>query len=366
MAVTSIYSNSDTTMKELTTEPGTDSSSDGSDSAIILHSGARSKSCSHPSKHNRRSSRLSKGTTNEHLDQLSVDSDPHIDVGDVLLHHEEKLLMKEERKADRQQIRDKQILAVALVKNVVKKEEDSSQPIQDGTEAEERNCESKMSMYTRKRRKIVKEEAEACQSNSSSSGSLQRSAVSPPASGSSNLSIDSALKKTTETVATRVSPRIRSRVAKSNTIGLKADYAMVRQTTMFKPKPSVPVPNPILTSTGPYKTSANNAPSQPSSRVKGKSKDAAPNVSGKSTSKRPSSDSATSKSPENSKKSDLPNAPTPTKSNETKSSDQVTLPARRRFFSIDLDRKFYVETLQLIIPVNFFLNGLACERSRWL
>jgi hypothetical protein len=118
---------------------------------------------------------------------------------------------------------------------------------------------------------------------------------------------------------------------------------MVRQTTMFTPKPSVPVPNPILTSPGPYKTSVNNAPIQPSSRAKAKSKNAAPNVSGKSTRKRPSSDSATSKSPDNSKISDLPNAPTPTKSNETKSSDQVTLPARRRFFPLILIVSFMLK-----------------------
>lgn len=355
MAVTSIYSNSDTTMKELTTEPGTDSSSDGSDSAIILHSGTRSKSCNRPSKHNRRSSRLSKGPTDEHLDHSSDESDPHIDVGDVLLNDEEKLLKKEERKADRQQLLEKQILAVAFVKSVVKKEEDTTHPVQDKTEIGEQNSESKIYQSTRKRRKIIKQEVETCPSNSSSADSLQKTALSPEACRSSTSVSDCVTTKTPEAVATRVSPRIRSRVAKSKNVGLKADYAIVRQTTMFSPKPSIPVPNPILTSPspGPRNDSTDAAPSQPNTRAKVQSKDTASNVSGISTRKSPMNESIPSKSQQDDSLSVLPNARTPTKSNETKSSDHVMLPARRRFFSIDLDRKFYTETFQQLSFIFF-------------
>mmetsp|Transcript_8421 Transcript_8421/g.15891 ORF Transcript_8421/g.15891 Transcript_8421/m.15891 type:complete len:666 (+) Transcript_8421:168-2165(+) len=359
MAVTSIYSNSDTTMKELTTDPGTDTSSDGSDSAIILHTGALSKSCSHPSKQNRRSSRLSKGATDKHLDHSSDESDPHIDVGDVLLHDEEKLLKKEERKADRQQLLEKQMLAVALVKNAVKKEEDAPLPIQGKVEIREQNNESNIYKSTRKRRKVIQEESDACPSNSTVTDSLQNPPLSPISCGSSSLVSDSMAKKMPEAVATRVSPRIKSRVAKSKNVGIKADYAMVRQTTMFTPKPSITVPNPILQSPspGPQKPATNVAASQPTTRAKVKSKDSASNVSGISTRQRTMNGSTPTKINEDTTTSVLQNAPTPTKSNETKSSDHVTLPVRKRFFSIDLDPDGF--DFDLTIGVSDYVDGSA-------
>lgn len=334
----SIYSNSDPTMKDLTTEPGTDTSSEGSDSAVILNSSANTKLTRHPAKNNRRSSRLSKGTSGEYPDHLSDDSDPHIDVGDVLLRDEEKLMKDEERKVDRQHLLEKQMLAVALVKSVVKKEEQSTQSTVDTRGNGPQQAESHVYKSTRKRRKMVNDEIK-----SSSADSLPNTSPLTPLSSGPSMTDCDVLKKPTAAIATRVSPRIKSRVAKTKNPGLKADYAMVRQTSRFAPKPSLPVPNPILSSPAPVTMKSVSNPTNTTTRAKVKSKDVnsipAATTRKRSVPKQVKSTPITSESSNEEPVCILPNAPTPTKSNETKlnANETIILPPRRRFFSIDLD-----------------------------
>jgi hypothetical protein len=267
----------------------------------------------------------------------------------MLLHDEEKLLKLEERKLDRQQMLEKQMLAVALVKSVVKKEEGSSQQNQETRDIGPQHIETNVYKSTRKRRKII-DASNPCPTNRSSDDVLDNVlALSPAASGKTFPRENGEIMKHIEAVATRVSPRIKSRAAKSKNVGLKADYAIVRHTTRLTPKPSVPVPNPILPSPAPstLKDMINEVPSQPITRAKKKTKDSASLLVGKTTRQRSTGNSMPSSSSVDDTVSIRPNAPTPTKSNETKSGDHLIFPGRRRIFSIDLDRKFHNEIFML-------------------
>jgi hypothetical protein len=161
---------------------------------------------------------------------------------------------------------------------------------------------------------------------------------------------------------TRANTRAKTRGAKTRNVGLKAEYASVRETPRFAPKPSLPVPNPILSlpSTGIQKDAVSAAPKQPMTRAKVKSKQSEalsrkrpasdPTPAGAVTSTQPQAAPPSAPLPTNTlslmqvKKEDetaadeiVSSALTPLKSNETCGNDSDAFTSRRRIFSIDLD-----------------------------
>ena len=306
---TSIYTDSESTMNTLTTEPSTNTCSEGSAVRIILDSGRVEKKHDSSPMGTRRSTRLSKNQ--KHISgETSDDSDPHIDVGDVLLHEEEKLMKSEVNRKDR---REKQMLAVAIVKNAVKQEEESSgqgnqgqNTCANGSQEENNAC-----MSSRKRQKVeVQKATNAATVNSSN------------------------VRKPVEAVATRASTRLRTKA--SSNVGHMA------------------VPNPILSSPAlkarqspvPVTNAAQNV-----SKAKVKIEPIATNMATrKRTVKRNSSTPAqplqapiSAPLPDNTlatiKEEPMATATLSTQANIQ--SEPASLPSRRRIFSIDLDRKYF-------------------------
>lgn len=200
----------------------TEDSSDSSPGLIGDHHLSRKTRSS--MKGPRRSSRLSKGRDE---DDLSDDSDPHIDMGVVMMHEEEKFLMEEEQNADKKLAR-KQQMGVALVKSVVMKEEDVKVETLDYNnkymepkhlELDETDSKGKDVSNTQKRQKMD----EPSQS------------LTNPGKNTSPT-----------TVPTRSSSRKITKTSKA----LKAvdDSTDEHRTKRITPKPSAPVPNPILKS----------------------------------------------------------------------------------------------------------------------
>lgn len=169
----------------------------------------------------RRSSRLSKGRDE---DDLSYDSDPHIDMGVVMMREEEKLMMEEEQNADKKLAR-KQQMGVALVKSVVMKEEDikaetlNHKYIEPKQEHDEMDFQRNGASNPQKKLKI-----EETSQSSASNGK----ATSPI------------------TIPTRSSSRRITKTSKALTaIDDSADESRSKR---ISPKPSAHVPNPILKS----------------------------------------------------------------------------------------------------------------------
>jgi hypothetical protein len=394
-----IYTDSETTMNDFTTEPGNDTCSEGSASAMMIGSSTSTRNMS-PSKGTRRSTRLSKGRGGDLSGHSSDDSDPHIDVGDVLMHEEDRLLSDEERKADCRHRIEKQILAVALVKSVVKKEdlpdgfgnthsqvahegeiESSTQPLSDSLDSSSGDA-SDVCMSAEKRRKGNEHEVDeqplvspaGCEDSvgvknevKSENNEVENNDVTSipvtPAQTADNESPETTASG--DTVVTRANTRAKARGAKTRNVGLKAEYASIRETPRFAPKPSLPVPNPLLSlpSAGIHKDAVLATPKQQMTRAKVKSKQAEalsrkrpasdPTPAGAVTSTQPQAAPPAAPLPTNTlsfmqvKKEEksptadiISSALTPLKSNETGVNDSDALTSRRRIFSIDLDREY--------------------------
>jgi len=380
-------------LNDLTTdEPNNDTCSEGSASAMMIGSSTSITSMS-PSKGTRRSTRISKGREGDLSGDSSDDSDPHIDVGDVLMHEEDRILANEERNADCIHRIEKQILAVALVKSVVKKEdlldglgkthsqvvhegeiESSTQPLSDSLDSRGDVC-----MSAEKRRKGNEDEVKGQPSVLPAGGDdnvIVKSEATAENTDVTSIPVTSAQTVENETpqatasadsVASRANTRAKTRGAKTRNVGLKAEYASVRETPRFAPKPSLPVPNPLLSllSNDIHKNAVSVAPKQPMTRAMIKSKESEeisrkrpaldPTLAGAVTSTQPQAAPPSAPLPTNTlsfiqvKKEDetpaaeiISTALTPTKSNETggNESDAFTS-SRRRIFSIDLDREYY-------------------------
>ena len=395
-----IYTDSETTMNDFTTEPGNDTCSEGSASAMMIGSSTSTRNMS-PSKGTRRSTRLSKGRGGDLSGHSSDDSDPHIDVGDVLMQEEDRLLSDEERKADCRHRIEKQILAVALVKSVVKKEdlpdglgnthsqvvhegeiESSTQPLSDSLDSS--GDASDVCMSAEKRRKgnehEIDEQPLVSPGGCEDSGVVKNEVTTENNEVENNdvtsipvthaQTVDNESPQTTasgDTVVTRANTRAKTRGAKTRNVGLKAEYASVRETPRFAPKPSLPVPNPILSlpSGGIHKDAVLAAPKQPMTRAKVKSKQSEalsrkrpasdPTPAGAVTSTQPQAAPPSAPLPTNTlsfmqvKKEDesptadiISSALTPLKSNETGVNDSDAFTSRRRIFSIDLDREYFM------------------------
>jgi len=389
---TSIYTDSGNPshMSNLTTEAGTDTSSEGSASGIILAANKKNKS---PTQGTRRSSRLSKGRgelTNNSSDDDS-DSDPNIDMGDVLMGHEETLLLEEELIADDK--REKQMLAVALVKSVVEnqgKSKETGQPMdQQGQQKRPVNMTTQASNGSSI---VVKSEntMEMPEDNKVSGGSggeMPRNVGEIPIVSTSTPSVNvqvplTLAKAPVAVIATvsnapntnvtvvndltaqtdqpgrvNVATRSRTRCTKAKTVGLKAQYASIRETPRCAPKPSLPVPNPILSSPAVIRSAPGVKPivKQPltrASKVKAhpasRSSTAIPAIKKEPIAMPPSASLPTNLLSGQSVKIEEPMdlvvtsyTQTPTKSNETVSNGAMIPPGRRRIFSIDLDREYH-------------------------
>lgn len=307
-STTSIYTDSESTMNTLTTEPSTNTFSEGSAVGIILDSGGVEKKHDSSPMGTRRSTRLSKNQ--KHISgETSDDSDPHIDVGDVLLHEEEKLMKSEVNRKDR---REKQMLAVAIVKNAVKQEEESSgQGNQGQNTCANGSQEENACMSSRKRQKVEVQKATNVATVNSSN-----------------------VRKPVEAVATRASTRLRTKA--SSNVGHMA------------------VPNPILSSPA-LKASQSPVPvtntAKNVSKAKVKIEPIATNMATrKRTVKRNSSTPAqplqapiSAPLPDNTLAT-IKKEPMATATLSTQADIQpepVSLPSRRRIFSIDLDRKYF-------------------------
>lgn len=383
---TSIYTDSgNPTMNELSTEPGTDTSSEGSASTSILGSNSKSKKKNGMSI--RRSTRLSKGHgDNSDSSSDDNDSDPNIDVGDVLMHDEEKMLEEEEDRANK---RKKQMLAVALVKSVVevqgipiKKEEPQGQKPQltqvnttTNTLNATSNTGSGSGISVSTINEKIKNEALKSETTGILGGKIVGAKVSTstttivvPTTGVSTARVakvtpsapNNYAAQTAQTIATRVniSTRSRTRGTKIKTVGLKAQYASVREAPRYIPKPTLPVPNPILSSPALaiQKAPLKNKTKQTAARTsKGKRSNAA--MKSEPLAMPPTEPLPTNllsgipvkKEEPNTKFNDC--ALTPTKSNETVANGTVIAPSRRRIFSIDLDRKYTYNIGQIMFAL---------------
>lgn len=390
---TSIYTDSGNPshMNNLSNQSGTDTSSEGSAPRIILEATSSNKKKNN-SKGIRRSSRLSKGRTDmTNHDSSDDDSDPNIDVGEVLLGDEEKLLIDEELRADKK--RQKQMLAVALVKSAVESKGGSMKTI----EAKDQHTRQQNSVYT------TTQPCEASsQSNQTEISSLKTNEdtfgnsvdapnnvvhgpTAPPSAPSVAVQVPSTstitnvaakvstipnatngnVAVTKKQIATQkvppvranVTTRSRTRGAKAKPVGLKAQYASIRETPRYAPKPSLPVPNPILPSPAATSKASNSkiivqqpltraATSKVKAHPASRSSKVVPVVKKEPLAMPPTASlpnnlltGQTIKEPEGRMVSS--HAPTPTKSNETITTNaSVIPPARRRIFSIDLDREF--------------------------
>lgn len=384
---TSIYTDSgNPTMNELSTEPGTDTSSEGSASTSILGSNSKSKKKNGMSI--RRSTRLSKGRgDNSDSSSDDDDSDPNIDVGDVLMHDEDKMLEEEEDRANKLK---KQMLAVALVKSVVevqgipiKKEEPQGhkpQLTQVNTTTNTLNATSNTGSGCGISVSTINEKIKKEALKSEISGILGKTIVGAGAKVSTSTTIivpttgvstarvakvtpsapNNYAAQTAQTIATRVniSTRSRTRGTKIKTVGLKAQYASVREAPRYVPKPTLPVPNPILSSPALaiQKAPLKNKTKQTAARTsKGKRSNAV--MKSEPLAMPPTEPLPTNllsgipvkKEEPSTKFNDC--ALTPTKSNETVANGTVIAPSRRRIFSIDLDRKYTYNIGQIMFAL---------------
>jgi len=339
------------------TEAGTDTSSDTS--AFLLSNTTKKKMCSSPrGKGTRRSSRLSKGQDGDgggegegdgsregnadgdgdgtdyvHSCEHFLDeseTDPHIDVTNVLMATEEKIFISQEKSKDRDRL-EKQMLAVALVNSVVetknikaevasKESELRTKPVikqenkdlmsgrtpakSNGainTQTVDENARIKTGSSSFKvkteipcakplqaaalpktkpsivavaataltnKAKIVSLKSVAVQNmnvklNANAKTTAPARVVTKPAGTS--IVTTSKVATTVASVPTSAgsmcakgaSTRARTRAAaRTKVMGLKAEYASVKQTPRVAPKPSLPVPNPILALGSPSKKMA--------------------------------------------------------------------------------------------------------------
>jgi len=291
--------------KDSEVESSAEDSSDSSPGLIGDHH--VSKKAVSSQKTPRRSSRLSKGRDE---DDLSDDSDPHIDMGDVMMNEEEKMMIEEEKDADKKLAR-KQQMAVALVKSVVMKKECGENQNQvfnaEGLtmnikqEDGESDSQGKNNSNRRKRQKtdvnsISREPSPAAAAVEISAGT--RTQTPPP-------------------IPTRSSSR---KITKTS----KVLNASTESNEQLSSKSTAPVPNPILKS----------PISSASGRVNTKRKD--------------ESSTPTRSNSHGRSKSQLTNTKKQT-SSKVKKEDLILEPShlnvdmsrsRKRIFSIDLDRKF--------------------------
>jgi hypothetical protein len=403
---TSIYTDSGNPT-HMSTETSTDTSSEGSTSGMILSAtsgGTKKKKGGPPG--TRRSSRLSKirGDVTNDESSSDDDSDPHIDVGDVLLGDEEKLLVDEEIRADEK--RKTQMMAVALVKSVVQnqvKAEIKQSAESFGQQTQKLNIASTESVPKGSVNVIevkvedAKEESPIVdvlpnENNAASTktevqnasvmtttkvkfteeAKVSNASVANACANAPVMKAESDQQKTLP-IRANVTTRSKSKNTKSKTVGLKAQYASIRETRRYAPKPTLPVPNPILSSpaVAPKATGARTITVQSATQAISKKthpatkSTAVVNVSIK---KEPLAMPPSAPLPVNTlaaptvsvKEGDSTShvQNTPTKSNESNPSGNMIPPARRRIFSIDLDREFTSSQNTVIFTQFFGINQL--------
>ena len=379
---TNIYPNTgNTSINDLSSEPGTDTSSEGSATAMIIDADRTAKKKISPTKGIRRSTRLSKGR-GDLSGHSSDESDPHIDVGDVLTRNGEKLLSSETGIKKRQLIGN-QMLAVALVKSVVESKSKVEAQVK-----EEPVGQNRQAVMTQSTNSIISHSKDAAKTNTNTSNKFKstgdgvpilmnasdgtssvgsglpsgkvhplpapvsaRLAPPPVAVTKANVNVsNSTIQRAAKPAPTRANTRSRTRGSKFKNVGLKAEYASVREAPRYAPKPTLPVPNPILST--PISTSQKPASKQNLSqaRLMNKTQNAhAPVKRGLARTKVVRVKKETSVAALSTavvKTENQPLAPTTTmnetKSNENATTDTDPFPARRRIFSIDLDRKYTV------------------------
>lgn len=296
--------------KDSEVESSAEDSSDSSPGLIGDHHVSKKPMSSQ--KTPRRSSRLSKGRDE---DDLSDDSDPHIDMGDVMMNEEEKMMIEDEKDADKKLAR-KQQMAVALVKSVVmKKEEEQGEKQNQVSNAEE----------AKKNVKQEDDESDSQGMNHSNRRKRQKTDVdssirdAPPATAAVENPV-ATRSQTPPPIPTRSSSRKITKTSKAIKASLD-DNEEQSQGKRITSKSSAPVPNPILKSPNP----------SASGRVNAKKKDES------STPTRSNAHGRSKGQINNGKKQTL----TKTKNEEIipePSNINVDMPrSRKRIFSIDLD-----------------------------
>lgn len=292
--------------KDSEVESSAEDSSDSSPGLIGDHH--VSKKVISSQKTPRRSSRLSKGRDE---DDLSDDSDPHIDMGDVMMNEEEKMMIEEEKDADKKLAR-KQQMAVALVKSVVMKKE----------EEENQNHESNADEV----KKNVKQEDDISDSQSSNNGHRRKRQKSNGNSFTAEPSPSTAAVENPVATRTQTPPPIPTRSSSrkiTKTIKALKDSPDDNEGKRISSKSSAPVPNPILKSPNPSATG----------RTTAKKKDES------STPTRSNSHGRSKGQINNGNKQDLSNVKKEDNVPEPSNSNVDLSRSRKRIFSIDLDRK---------------------------